>query len=161
MSPACPGGQGTSACHCLPAGRLYFLRPGPALAFFLMTRGTQLDSCCSRNNSHLQVGGAGAPHHPPGPLHLGRAIKGDLCLVVFKLGSSKPWDSVGAPQGPLRVYTGEERGTTKQMGFSRHPLHSSKQPFISGLQIGFSYKINFRKKKILQLKESLKNLDLL
>lgn len=150
MSPAHPGGHGTSACHCLPAGRLRFRRPELALAFFLMTLGRQLD-CGSRNNSHLQMGRAGAPPHPPGLLHLGGPLNSASCPVVFKPGSSKPWDPTEVPQGPLREGRGQgggSKGYTKQTWFSSHaslppppPPRPRTAPLLPCLCIGPSYKM--------------------
>lgn len=129
MSPAHPGGHSTSACHCLPAGRLHFLCPEPALAFFLMTLGRQLD-CRSRNNTHLQVGRVGAPTAPQGSCTLGGTLKSDAYPVVFQLGFSEPWGSVEVPQGPLRMGSGEHgrgKGYAKQAGFSSHSHHPLEQ----------------------------------
>lgn len=158
MSPAHLGGQGTSACHCLPAGLLYFLRPEPALAFFLMTLGRQLDSSSRDNSLICKLQEQGSPTTAQGFCALGGTLKSDSCVVVFKLGSSNPWDSVEVPQGPLRVGVGERggsKGYTKQAGLSGHPLHSFKQPLLSGLYIRSSYKTNFREKNSVT-KESLK-----
>lgn len=143
MSPACPGGHSTSACHCLPAGRLRFLRPEPALAFFLMTLGRQLD-CSSRNSSHLQIGRAGAPRHSPELPHLGGTLECDSCPVVFKPGSSRSWDPVEVPQGPLRVGRGQpggSKGHTKQARFSTPPPPLGTASLLSCLHIRSTYKL--------------------
>jgi hypothetical protein len=88
MSPAHPGGCGTSACCCLPAGRLHFLCPGSALAFILMTSAGSWTVTQPTHSSPLQAGRAGAPRCSLGLLHLGRDP------VVFNLGSSIFWGSV-------------------------------------------------------------------
>lgn len=154
MSPARPGGHGTSACHCLPAGRLRFLRPEPALAFFLMTLGRQLD-CGSRNNSHLQIGRAGAPRHSPGLLHLGRTLRSDSCPVVFKPGPSKPWDPTEVPQGPLRVgreQRGGSKGYTKQAMFSSTPPTLEQPHFYLVYILDLLINFNFRRKDFMTMK---------
>lgn len=97
-----------------------------------MTLGTQLDSS-SRNSSHLQVGGAGAPAIPQGSCTLGGTPRTDFCLVVFKLGSSKPRDSVEVPRGALSVGMGEHggsKGYTKQAGSQATPPLLQTAPFI-------------------------------
>lgn len=143
MSPAHPGGPGTHACHCLPAGQLHFLRPEPALGFFLMTRGRQLDGS-SRNNSHLQAGRVRAPPPPQGSCILGGTLQSESCPAVFKLGSSKPWDSAEGPQGPLRVGRRslvERRGTRSRPASQAAPPLLQTAPLLSGLHIGTLCKI--------------------
>lgn len=78
---------------------------------------------------------------------LGGTLKSESCPAVFKLGSSKPWDSAEGSQGPLRGGVGErggKKGYTKQASFSGHPSNSSKQPhfclvYILGLYVKFKF----------------------
>ena len=130
MSPAHPGGPGTHACHCLPAGQLHFLRPKPALGFFLMTRGRQLDGS-SRNNSHLQVGRAWAPPPSPGLLHLGRDPEELVLSSGFQTGFLQALGSGRRVPGSTERGVGErggKKGYTKQASFSPTPPTPPNSP---------------------------------